>query len=467
MTKNLRTYIQDMDEAGELSRIKAEVDPATQMGALAEQSDKTVLFTNIKGYPGWTACMQILRDWKQFAMVMGTDEDGAIPELARRYSQSSRNPIKSDHVSSGPVKEVIQKGAQVDITQLPAHVAQQGSSPFITLGVSVMRDPVTGEQNQAIHRMQIKGKNKTGFFIRHPHAHCWKIFRAHEEMGKPTPISVFVGHHPLIYLAGSWSPLWGTDEHDVASTVLGEPLPLVKCETNDLEVPGDAEVVLEGEILPGVREEEGLFTEWTGTPRGGLGMNLVVKINAVTRRHDAIFLTPQMTAGMQWGETPVRITPLCLAGEVYRKLKEMYAGVVDIKDVFVVPNFSLAVIKMTPIAPGQAKNVLLGALSTSYLHIKTAITVNEDIDIRNADDVWWAVSARVDPARDVFIVPGCETHPMDASNEVLGEPGTDRYTALGGKMGIDASVVIDPKFHKLEKSRVPGYGLYHLRDFLV
>lgn len=468
MAKDLRTYIRDMDEAGELYRVNKEVDPETQMGALAEQSDKTILFTNVKGHPGWTNIMQVIRNWKQLRMILGTEtDDGVVPELARRYSQSMSNPIKCERVSSGPVKEIIQKGDKVDITEIPAHIAQAGGSRFITLGISVMRDPVSGAQNLAIHRMQVKGKNKTGFFIRHPHAHCWRIFRAYEEMGQPTPVSIYVGHHPLAYLAGSWSPLLGVDEHDVASTVLGQPMSLVKSETNDLDVPGDSELVLEGEILPGVREHEGLFTEWTGTPRGGLGMNLVVNIKAVTRRHDAIYLTPQMTAGMNWAEMPVRITPLCLAGEVYRKLKEMYAGVVDIKDVFVVPNFSLAIIKMRPIAPGQAKNVLLGALSTSYLHIKMAVTVNEDIDIRSADDVWWAVSARVDPSKDIFTVPGCETHPMDGSQDIQGEPGTDKYTALGGKMGIDASVVInDPKALKLEKSRVPGAGQFNLKDFL-
>ena len=467
MTKNLRTYLEDIERADELIRVNREVDPDTQMGALAEESPKTVLFTNIKGHPGWTSCMQILRDWKQFSMVLDVPAENAVHELARRYNRAVGNPIKSEHVATGPIKEVIQVGDEVDITKLPAHIAQAGSSRFITLGIGVMRDPVTGVQNHAIHRMQVKGPNKTGYFVRGPHAHVWKIFKANEDMGKPTPISIFVGHHPLTYLGACWSPPFGTDEHDAASTVLGEPLQLVKCETNDLEVPADAELVLEGEIMPGEREEEGLFTEWTGTPRAGMGQNMVVKINAITRRKDAIFLSPQMTAGMQWADSPVRILNISIAAEVYRKVKDMYAGAVDVKDVFAVPNFSLVIIKMTPTSPGQARNILLGALTTSYLHIKTAITVNEDIDIRNPDDVWWAVSARVDPEKDVFVIPGCEMHAMDASVSVLGAPGTSDYRAIGGKMGIDASVVIsDPKFQKLEKSRAPGWGKFHLADFL-
>ena len=467
MTKNLRTYIEDMEKSDELIRVAREIDPETQMGAVAEESTKTVLFTNIKGHPGWSSCMQILRNWKQLRVVLGVPEDQVVPELARRYSRALANPIKSEHVSTGPVKEIVQTGEDLDVTQIPAHIAQAGASRFISLGITVMRDPATGAQNHAIHRMQVKGKKKTGYFIRHPHAHMWKLFQAYEREGKPAPISIFVGHHPLVYLSAAWSPTWGSDEHDVASTVLGEPLRLVKCETNDLEVPADAELVIEGEIVPGERESEGLFTEWTGTPRGGLGQNMVFNVKAITRRKDAIYLSPQMTAGMEWSESPVRLMPLCLAAEVYRKVKEMYAGTVDIKDVFVVPNFSMAIIKMTPIAPGQARNVLLGALSTSYLHIKLAVVVNEDIDIRNPDDVWWAVSARMDPEKDVFIIPGCETHPMDASQQVLGQPGTNTYTALGGKMGMDASIVIsDPKFQKLEKSRAPGWGKYHLADFL-
>ena len=200
----------------------------------------------------------------------------------------SEQRVPVEMVATGPVRAIIKKGDEVDLTRLPAHQSGvRDGGPFITAGLAVTKDPDAGTRNLSFHRLMLKGPRKTGALLYPRHAHT--NYPKYEARGEPMPIAVFIGHHPLVYMAAATTGPYGMDEFEVAGAYPGQPVRLVKCETVDLEVPADAEIVLEGHVLPRVREEEGPFAEFQDHYVVGSGKNPVVEYQALTMRSDPIF----------------------------------------------------------------------------------------------------------------------------------------------------------------------------------
>ena len=182
------------------------------------------------------------------------------------------------------------------------------------------KDPDTGQRNVSFHRLQIKGPNKSGILL-YPR-HTWKNYLKYQARNEPMPVAVFIGHHPLYYAAAATTAAYGVDEFEIAGGFLGEPVRLVKCETVDLEVPADAEIVLEGYIPPHYREEEGPFSEFQDYYVTGTGKNPVVEYHHMTRRHDAIFKNLQNGSEMEgcvFHKIPMSAT-------IFRRLKDVGGG---------------------------------------------------------------------------------------------------------------------------------------------
>jgi len=210
---------------------------------------------------------------------------------------------------------------------------------------------------------------------------------------------------------------------------------LVKCETVDLEVPADAEIVLEGHIPPHYREEEGPFSEFQDYYVTGTGKNPVVEYQFMSRRRDAIFKNLQNGSEMEgcvFHKVPMSAT-------IFRRLKDVGGGM-NLHNVMALPGIFGVVVQMTPRFYGEAKNVLMAALSSEYHHPKIAIAVDADVDIFNHSELLWALTTRVNPQQDVVVVPGTHNHGMDASLPELGAAGTPLWQRLGSKMLIDATI---------------------------
>jgi len=228
--------------------------------------------------------------------------------------------------------------------------------------------------------------------------------------------------------------------------VLGETLEMVKCETIDLEVPAQAEVVIEGIVRPGVREPEGPFGEFTGYSKGAEGPAPVFEVTAVTHRRDPIFRHMQATRFTD--HQPLVSVPM--EASLYRRLREIH-GATDVHDVYIPPWVTMftVFVQVTPRWDGQARDVLLGTLSCPYLHPKIAIAVDEDVDIYNPWEVFWAISTRVNPERDIIVIPHERIHPLDIS-----APNVDKSEVtvmrVGGKMAIDATK--PPVWRKKERA---------------
>lgn len=460
MTRDMRDWIEQLEKAGELVSVTRSVDPRTEMGALLYQSrEKGLFFQRLTGHPGWRTLGQAPANPRHAALAFDTTLELLVPMVAERMATSV--PCRS--VASGPVKDVIKKGDQVNLLELPVHIAGvRDAGPFIASGLVVSKDPDTGRRNVSFHRMQLKGANRTGILLLP--RHTFANYRKYEAKGQPMPIAIFIGHHPLYYMAAAVTGPYGMDELEVAGSFLGEPVPLVKCETVDLEVPADAEIVLEGHVLPGLRETEGPFSEFQDYYVAGAGLNPVAEFQAVTMRHDAIYKAIQNGSeveGCVYHKIP-------MAATIYRRLKNI-GGFVDLKNVMILPGIFSVVVQLSQRFRGEAKQVLLGALATEYLHPKVAIAVDEDVNIFNSWEILWAISTRVNPATDITVIPDVRGHPMDATGEEIGVTGQAGWQRLGSKVLIDATkpALNDPDGRsRFERIKPPNIETVRLEDFV-
>lgn len=463
MVKDMRSWIKQLDKAGELLRITKEVDPVKNMSSIFYMvTDKALLLDNIKGHPGWRVLGQAPANMKMAGLAFGTEFSKVVREYARR---TDNGVVPCKQVSSGPVKEVILTGGEVDLEGLPAHIqGVRDAGRYIASGLCIVKDPESGIRNMCFHRLQVKGRNKLGIMMV-PGRHTWLIYQKYRALKQPMPIAVMIGHHPMYYMAAAYTGPLELDEMELAGALLGEPVETVCCETSDLQVPAHAEIVLEGSIDPEFREDEGPFSEFQGYYFGGSGKNPVVEVTAMTTRSNPIFKGLQNgpdAEGCIYHRVP-------MSAAMFKDLRNV-TGHVDLKDVYTHWGTVFGVVvQMTPRFYGEAKNVLLAAISGSYVHPKIAVAVDEDVDIYDAKDVAWAITTRVDPETDVSIIKGMRGHQLDESVTGMVGPllSTGVRQKLTSKMIIDATKppTSDPERRKVFERLAP-LGLEDLARIL-
>jgi 2,5-furandicarboxylate decarboxylase 1 len=290
MSQDLRSYIDLIREHKLLLDIKKEVDPLTNLAGIAYRGEneqgKGTMFHNLKGYPNWTAVSYMCGSREKMALGLGTTKDKALVELGGRIS---RGLIKPKIVEDGPVKEVVWKNDDADLGRLPIHVHSDSDRgvPFIGSAMQFVKDPETGTQNIALQRDHIKGPKKMGIFV-HPKRHTDICMQKYWKAGKPMPVATVIGHHPAYYIASTWTTSYETDEVDIAGALLQEPANMVRCESIDVMVPADAEIVIEGEVPPNYMEDEGPFCEHAGMTHGTL-QQPIINVKCITMRKNAIY----------------------------------------------------------------------------------------------------------------------------------------------------------------------------------
>ena len=469
MAKDLRTFLRQLEEAGEIVNIKKEVDPKTNLAGIAWQGEnklgKATFFENLKGYPGWKAVSYAEASRKRLALAVGTTPREFIPTMNELLK---KGPTKKQLVETGPVKEIIKTGDEVNLYELPIHVMSNlDAGPYMGGAMAIIKDPETGIQNVSLHRHQLKGKNKLGVLM-HPGRHMDMIYKKYEERNEPMPIALVIGHHAIYYLTCCWTFPFGVDEFEMAGTFLGEPVRTVKCETVDLEVPADAEIIIEGYVPPFEREEEGPFAEHTGYARAGAGKNPYIIVTAITRRKDAIYYALQ--GGKPIASSQI-LDGLPMEVVIYNRVKDV-GGFVDVKDVVAIPcagGSHIIVVQITPKIQGEAKDDALAALSSPYIHPKIAIVVDDDIDPHDEKELIWSLSTRVNPERDVFIIPGTHGHHLDASLPLITPDFVHPQIRRGSKMGIDATkpplTEPDARDH-FTRSHAMGADKFDINDFI-
>ena len=430
----LRDWLDHLAARDRLAIIRPGVALRHELAAISKRFDgtKATLFPRPDGH-AIPVVSGILADRSWMAEAMGVP-GGALLD---RFRHASKNPVPWREVSEAPAQEVVHR--TVDLARLlplPTH-NELDSGPYITAGLVITRNPRTGVQNVSINRCQLNGPDKLVILILPRHTHLF--YQRAEEAGEPLEVAIVIGADPLTLLASQAIVPVDHDELEIAGALHGRPLDVVRCVTKELRVPAHAEIVIEGRMLPAVREPEGPFGEF---PQyyGERADRHVIQVDAVTHRRDAIFHT--IVGGamehLLLGGIPREATLL-------DHLQRSFPGV---RDVHLarggVCRYHLYV-KLSQRQVGEARNVILGALAGHY-DVKHVIVVDEDVDIHDPNDVEWAVATRCQADRDLVIVPRTQASKLD--------PSTDK--GVGAKMGIDATIPLGSDPFTFTRIRVPG-----------
>jgi 2,5-furandicarboxylate decarboxylase 1 len=456
----------DLEARGELVRFTKPVDPERNLSAVEwktyNELGKSSLFTNIAGHPGWSACSQIVADRRKWAIGLRLSEETLVRDILARI----RNPIKPIRVDAAQaaVKQVRHVGASASLLDLPAAVvSQKDAGRFIASGISFFKDPETGIGNLSLHRQQIMGPQKSGFVMNQRHAR--RIYDKYSARGQPTPVAIAIGVHPAIWFGAGFSTSFGVDEIEVAGSLLGVGVRTVKCETVDLDVPAEAEVVLEGELVPGDHKEaEGPFGEVNGMYPERSEAH-VFHLKAITRRRDPIFYA--LHCGFPGTDTQ-STTGLGIEVATTDHLRNVDGGL-DLLDLrcLTVSGLMMLVVKMRPRSAGQAKIALMAALSGPYQQPKIAVAVDDDIDASDLRQVIWSIATRVHPDDDVVMIPHAKVWAIDNISPMV--PGIEAFQRVGTRWMIDATkpAITAPRERaRFEKAMPMNYDSVNLQDFL-
>ena len=450
--KDLRDFIAQLEALGELKRISVEVDPHLEMTEIADRvlraGGPALLFENPKG-----GTMPVLANLfgtvRRVALGMGEDNPDQLREVGKllAYLKEPEPPkglrdawdkwpvlkqvlnMAPKVVSSAPCQQIVWEGDEVDLSRFPIQHCWPGDvAPLVTWGLTVTRGPHKARQNLGIYRQQVIGKNK---LIMRWLAHRGGAldFREHQAAhpGQPFPIAVAIGADPATIL-GAVTPVPDSlSEYQFAGLLRGAKTEVVKCIGSDLQVPASAEIVLEGVIHPNETALEGPYGDHTGYYNEQETFP-VFTIERITMRRDPIYHSTNT------GKPPDEPAILGVAlNEVFVPLLQKQFP--EITDFYLPPegcSYRMAVVSMKKQYPGHAKRVMFGVWSflRQFMYTKFIIVTDDDVNVRDWKEVIWALTTRVDPARDTLIVENTPIDYLDFASPVSG---------LGSKMGIDAT----------------------------
>lgn len=461
MPKDLRTFIEQVQAAHPTSflRTKKRVDPRYELtGVLRKFQDQgqfpMVLFEDVKGCDV-PVLGNALGHRDRLALLFDTDSAG----LAAAYEQKQGRQIPPEVVESGPVKEIVQTGEDIDVTKIATIVHCDGDGgdhgEYISSGVTLSRDSDTGIYNAGIYRIQVIGPNELrldpGVY-----SHIWHLHHKQEMRDEPLEIAIVIGHYPTLYMASQFRGSLNDDEIDVAGGLAGEPVRMVPAETLDMMVPADAEIVIEGRMLPHVRKAEGPFGEFTWYVGPGHDAH-VVEITAITRRRDAIYQDvfnahPEHNLiGMVGRE----------AG-ILSKVRAVIPSVKAVSMPFSACCRFAAYVSISKEYDGQARNAALTALGADPF-VKLCVVVDDDIDPYDEAQVMWAVATRVRADRDVVVIPEAYTCELDPAAYSIADP--TKNGALNAKWMIDATKPVGLPFQEVADVPAEVWKNVNLVDF--
>lgn len=418
---DLRSFLKVLKDNNQIITINKEINIKWELGSILATMERmegeAIYFSKIKGY-SIPVVGGLLASHKRIALAL----ECKIDQISEKLENALSNPIKPIVVNNPSFMENVLIGEQVNLNKIPIPIhAPKDGGPFITAGVTVSKDFNNKRQNLSFQRLHIKSNNKTGIMI-NEWRHLKEFLDKAEASNKPLPIAVVVGVDPTIMIAAGIR--YEGDEIEIAGGIRGRAIEVAKCHSCDIYVPANAEFVIEGEIIPKVREEEGPLAEFTGH-YGNISESPVFKIKAICYRNNPIWQT------LNGGSFEHINLGNVLPREPLLKKFTTYVSK-NVKNVYIPPYGSgfLAIISLEKKNPGEAKNVAMAAM-TSHVNIKNVIIVDPDVDIYNPAEIMWALSTRVDPKKDIFYIPYSQGHELDPASDERG---------VQTKMGIDATL---------------------------
>ena len=421
---DLRSFLKTIEgDTKHLRKVTREVDNKFEATAILEKLQfedqyPAVLYENVKGYD-MPVISNVFADRNRIAKAFGVE----TTELNKVLRELETKPVEPIMVKDAPVQEIVMTGADVDLGKLPIllHNGDEAGQ-YLSCGMLVGKDPETGIRNVGMYRHLVQAKDQLGVHFAET-GHGRLLYDKWQDLKKDMPIAITIGHHPLVYMGALSFVPFGVDEYTIMGSFMKEPLRLVKCKTVDLEVPADAEIVIEGYIDTEALTSDGPIGEYT-TVYGKQRLNPFIKITAITMRKKPIYFDcfNGHIDHMLLGGTP-RLS------SIFRSVRTACPTVID---VYMPPSgtcrFS-CYIKIKKRHEGEAKNAICAAFGADPF-IKLCIVVDDDVDIFNDSKVLLAMNTRLRPKDNLFMIPGAKTNALDPTVE---------HELLVTKIGIDAT----------------------------
>jgi UbiD family decarboxylase len=447
---DLREWIDVLKQKNELMTINASVDPYLELGAICRYfidhgPNKALLFNNVKGY-SIPVLANAFSTRQRLNLALGIKDEKLREQFILEHWNKSIEPVL---VNEAVCQENVYLDENVDLNRFPIpwHNVDDGGR-YISFGVLVTKDPESGIHNLSYARVQIKSNNKGGIMVT-PNKHARRNMEKYWSRGENTPVSIFIGADPILKLAAAASPPYDVSEYNLAGALRGEAVKVIRSITNDLLVPADAEIVIEGEIPPDVLETEGPFGEFTGY-YGPAGEREVLLVRAITHRNQPIYQT--LYTGMPICDNHV-MQELLRSAKVWERVKQV---VPNVKAVYCPPqagNGFTVWISMKKKHDGEPKLAMMAAW-TAFEYVKHVFVVDEDVNIYDSKVREWVVATRVQADHDVLIIPGMVGMALDPSAQGrVGDPVRlgifERARNHKAVMGIDCTKPLGVPFEKV------------------
>ncbi|MFP5239965.1 MAG: menaquinone biosynthesis decarboxylase [Acidobacteriota bacterium] len=443
--KDLQEFIRVIEKHGELRRVGVELDPYLEIAEVTDRVSKSagpaVLFENVKGskFPVLTNAFGSYNRMNLSLEVESLDAlaehietfmevkkpDGIIEKLKLLPKLARMANIFPKEVTKAPCQEVVLTGDDVDLSIMPVLTTWPGDAgPFITLPLVITKNPETGVRNMGMYRMQVFDKNTTGM---HWHKHKGGAYHYHlaEKLGKRLEVAVAIGADPAVTYAATAPIPDEIDEIIFAGFLREAPVEMVQCKTVDLQVPANAQFILEGYVEPGERRREGPFGDHTGYY--SLADNYpVFHVTALTHRKDAVYpatlVGPPPMEDCYMGKATERLfLPL-----IKKSLPEVKDINLPLEGVF----HNLCFVSIDKRYPGQTRKVMYALWGMGQMMFtKVIVVVDAEVNVQNVSEVLWRLGNNVDWRRDIVVLEG----PTDALDHACPLPH------YGGKIGIDAT----------------------------
>ncbi len=403
---NLKDCLNKMEAAGRLLHVRTEVDAVHELSGVCARLDggPALVFDKVKGYD-YPVTTGMWWNRENVSAIFDTPVDKLSALFAKAVASLRENPVAPVLVDDAPAQAVFMDEPDLSRIPVPTHAMLDGG-PYFSNCVIIAKDPDTGVRNTSVHRLMVSGKNRMGILM-DMGRHLRDYYERAEARGQSLEITINNGAHPAYFVAAttpsSAAPI-DVDELAVASYLLGEPARLCKSRTVDVEGIADAQMIIEAEILPYVREPEGPFGEVSGY-YASRADRWVVNVKAISLAQDPII------SMLHPGREVLNGQGLGIEANLMQSIGRQVKG---LKNVFMTHggNHYHMVLQMDPPNNGMAKNAIMAAFA-AFSDLQMVTVVNSDVDIYNPADVEFAMATRMDPATDIVVIPGAFGHELN------------------------------------------------------
>ena len=438
----LRAFVEELRASGELE-VRAQAAELADVAAALEGNAKAVLFERV-GREAAQLAGNVMGSRARLARAFGTTSEKLLAEVMRRLRGEAR--IVEVPRESAPSQQVVLSGEKADLTSLPVNL-QHGldGGPYISASIDFVVDPSSGWTNVGVRRLMLRGRKEAGVDLNAP-SDLRALYEAAVRRGERLPVAFVVGAHPIDYVAAVMR--LPVDELGLIAALRDAPLAVVKCVSCDIRVPADAEWVLEGYLDErGYVEAEGPYGEFLGY-YGGVKQNPVFHLTAITRRRDALFQTATIGGRHMSRTDTAMLTAVRAEVVIWQALATAVREPVAVLATASSGGSFNVRVALRQRVPGEARNAIAACFG-ALANVKNVFVVDPDIDVASDEQIDWALATRFQPDRDLVVMSGLRTLPLDpslTSGRTGAKAGYDLTWPFGAGDRMETRVPEPPQF---------------------